>query len=179
LAHADPAAELPAVAVALDATVVARSSRGIRRIPASEFFKFHFTSALEVDELLTEIEVPAGSGRRGSCFLEVAARHGDYALAGAAVVIELGDDGRVSDSRVVCISVGPGPVRLTEAEAVLHDAIDIDDALAVDMQKVVADRLQPHGDLRASPDYKRRVTGVLIRDAARAALASARERVDA
>ena len=89
LAHADPSAELPGVAVALDARMRLLSTRGERFVAASDFFEYHLTTVLEPDELLAEIEIPKPAGRHGSSFLEVAARHGDFASAGTAVVVEL------------------------------------------------------------------------------------------
>ncbi len=177
LAHADPSAELPGVAVALEATVRLLSTRGERRVAAHDFFEYHLTTALEPDELLAEIEIRKPGPRHGSSFLEVAARHGDFASAGTAVVVETDPGGAVTDARIACISVGPTPVRMTVAERLLIGATEIDDALAGELRDAVAKAIEPTGALRASALYKKRVSGVLVRDAARQALARAKEAV--
>jgi CO/xanthine dehydrogenase FAD-binding subunit len=96
LAHADPAAELPAVMVALDATFVLRSLRGVRQVPAQAFYIGLFTTELAQDELLTEIRIPARPPRHGWAMTEIARRHGDYALVGAVATVTLGEAGRCS-----------------------------------------------------------------------------------
>ena len=111
IAHADPAAELPAVLAVLDGKVTARSVRGEREIPASELFTFHFTTSLEPDEILTEVWFPAVGVGAGSAFLEVSRRHGDYALAGAACVVANGS------TRLAFTGVGPVPVLVESDDA--------------------------------------------------------------
>src|ERR671930_1823235 len=112
LAHADPAAELPALVVALDAQLRAQSQAGERLIPAAEFFLGIFTTALEPEEVLVEILVPPLPPRTGTAFEEMARRHGDYALAGAAALVTLEDDGTVSGGRLVFFSIGDGPLEI-------------------------------------------------------------------
>src|SRR5881392_3909039 len=119
LAHADPAAELPAVMLALDAAFRARSVTGERTIPASEFFKGMLETALAPDELLVEIGLPPMPDRSGTAFLEVARRHGDYALVGIAVVVTLDGQGRCKAARIALLSVGDGPVLAVEAAKTL------------------------------------------------------------
>jgi carbon-monoxide dehydrogenase medium subunit len=162
LAHADPAAELPAAAVALDATMVVASVRGERRIPVGEFFKFHFTTALAEDELLTAVEFPVTVPHEGSAFLEVAARFGDFAAVGAAAVVQLDGDGRVTRARIVCLSVGLTPARMADAEELLLGR-SLDGRLLEEVETVVVRSLQPTSDLKASAAYKRRTAGVLAR----------------
>ena len=106
LAHADPAAELPAVMVALDARLTLRSARGRRTVAAEDFFVAALTTALAPDELLTEIALPPWPARTGSSLQEVAIRRGDFALGGVAATLTLDAQGRVADARVVCFGVG-------------------------------------------------------------------------
>ncbi len=114
VAHADPTAELPVALLALDARFVARSPRGERRLPASEFFLGPLTTALEADELLVEIEAPAPPPGAGSGFAEHARTHGDFAIAGAAAVVAPGEH-----AAIALLGAGPVPVRAGEAERAL------------------------------------------------------------
>src|SRR2546430_134240 len=109
IAHADPSAELPAVMLALEARFQARSATGERSIPAGEFFKGMLETALEPGELLVEIAVPPLPGRSGTAFVEMARRHGDYALVGVAAVVTLDSRGRCKAARLTLLSVGDGP----------------------------------------------------------------------
>src|SRR5690242_18876224 len=120
LAHADPAAEAPALAVALDMQVKAQSKMGERLIPAAEFFLGIFTTALEPEEILVEVLVPPLPARTGTAFEEMARRHGDYALAGAAAVVSLAGDGTVAGSKLVFFSIGDGPIEVAAASDVLR-----------------------------------------------------------
>jgi carbon-monoxide dehydrogenase medium subunit len=165
LAHADPAAELPAVAVALDATMVIRSVRGERRLAAADFFTYHLGTDLAEDELLVAVEFPVARPREGCSFGEVAARSGDFAMAGAAVVVRLGEDQRVADARIVCTSVAGTPKRVPEAEAVLRGQA-VSSAVLGEVEAAVAGHLEPSPQLKASAAYKRRVAAVLARRAA-------------
>jgi len=111
LAHADPAAELPAVMVALGARLTLRSARGQRTVAAEDFFVAALTTALAPDELLTEVALPPWPARTGSSVQEVAIRLGDFALGGVAAALTLDAQGRVAGARVVCFGVGPRPLR--------------------------------------------------------------------
>jgi len=164
VAHADPAAELPAVALALDATIVARSARGERTIDAGDFFQGFLTTALEPDELLTELRLPGLPGRFGAAFVEVARRHGDFALAGAGAVLALADDGSIGDARLVLIGVGGTPLRAREAEAILRSARP-EQAVFAEAAERAAAGLEPGSDAHASGAYRRRVAAVLARRA--------------
>lgn len=164
LAHADPAAELPAVAVALDATMVIRSVRSERRVAAADFFTHYLSTDLAEDELLVAVEFPVARPREGCALGEVAARYGDFALAGAAVVVRLGEDERIADARVVCISVAGTPRRVPEAEAVLCGQA-VDTTVLDAVQATVARHLDPSPQLKASAAYKRRTAAVLARRA--------------
>jgi carbon-monoxide dehydrogenase medium subunit len=122
VAHADPAAELPVALAALDARFHLRSVRGSRVLGADELFRGYFTTALEPDELLVEIEVPAPPAGSGSAFLEHARTHGDFALGGAAAVVAEGD------ARLALLAAGPVPVRARAAEALLASGASVAEA---------------------------------------------------
>ncbi|HEX3960330.1 MAG TPA: xanthine dehydrogenase family protein subunit M [Trebonia sp.] len=176
LAHADPSAELPAVAVALDADMVVRSVRGDRRIAAADFFTFHLSTVLEEDELLVAVEFPVAGPRQGSAFGEVAARFGDFALAGSAAVLRLGEDGLVAEARIVCFAVAGTPVRLPEAEKLLHRQ-PVTTELLGEVEAAVARNLDPSPQLKASAGYKRRTAAVLARRAVDRAWSEATRRM--
>src|SRR5579872_7440135 len=115
LAHADPAAELPAVALALDAEFVVRGRAGERAIPAADWFEGYLATSRRPDELLTEVRFPAAAPGTGVAFLEVARRHGDFAIVGLAASLTLAD-GVISDARLAFSGVADVPVRATDAE---------------------------------------------------------------
>jgi CO/xanthine dehydrogenase FAD-binding subunit len=172
LAHADPSAELPAVLTALDGTVIVRGSRRTRRLAPHEFFVSYLTTALEPDELLLEVRFPSHEDQ-GTAFLEVARRHGDYALVGVAVVVTM-TAGRCTQARLAFTGVGPVPVRVAEAERLMIGAVPTDATLA-EVRSVVADRIEPSDDIHASAEYRKDVAGVLAQRALRAAVARATE----
>ncbi len=119
IAHADASAELPTVLVALHGSVVAAGPQGSRTVSARELFDFHLTTSLEPDEILTEVRFPALARGAGGAFVEVARRHGDYALAGVCAIVELDDDSRIGAARLAYSGVAATPVEATEAAAVL------------------------------------------------------------
>jgi CO/xanthine dehydrogenase FAD-binding subunit len=169
LAHADPAAELPAVAAVLGARFALASARRERVVDAADFFTGYLTTALEPDEMLTEIRLPPPPGRAGWAFTEVARRHGDFALVGAAVLLVGDGEGRCAEARLAFTGVGAGPVRVPEAERLLAGE-RVTDALAAEIRRVVARSVEPEGDIHATADYRRHVAGVL---AARALIEAA------
>ena len=169
LAHADPAAELPALMVALDAHLVLTSRRGERRVAAADFFVGLFATALEPGELLTAVEIPSAAPRTGSAFLEMARRHGDYALVGVAVTLTLDPAGNVASARIVLFSVGEGPVRAAAAEAALTGTSGDAGAIAAAAAAVQQD-IEPPSDIHASAAYRRQLAGVLTRRALAAAM---------
>jgi aerobic carbon-monoxide dehydrogenase medium subunit len=176
LAHADPAAEYPAVAVALDAELETLSPRGTRRIPAGAFFMGLWDTALEPDELLTGVRFPVWSGRRGFAVEELARRHGDFAIAGAAVAIELDADDRVRRCGIGLMGLGPTPVRAAKAEAAAVGAA-VGDLGPEDVGRLaVADLDAVPSDLHGSSAYRTRIGAVV---AARAWSAAGREALDA
>lgn len=162
LAHADPAAELPALAVALDAQMRAQSNRGERLIPASEFFLGIFTTALEPEEMLVEVLIPPLPVRTGTAFEEVARRHGDYALAGAAAVVTLGQDGKVVESKLVFFSIGDGPVVAASASNVLRGQVPSEDAIHAAAEAIDGE-IDPPTDIHATAAYRRHLAKVLAR----------------
>ena len=161
LAHADSAAELPALMVALDSTFVLHSALGTRQVPANEFFKFHFTTAIETGELLTEVIVPDKGAGYFSSFMEVSRRKGDFAVVGAAAVLKI-DQGRVVTARIVCSGVAPTPVEVTSAQESIAGR-DLGDATLLDAQYATHAGIDPAGVFHADADYKRQLAGVLVR----------------
>lgn len=159
LAHADPAAELPAVMLALDAVFVAHGPDGERRIPVADFYYGLFATALEPDELLVAIEIPPLPANTFAAIEEVSRRHGDFALAGVAVVVRGGNDA-VDDAAISMFSVGDGPELSIDASARLVGT-DLNDAAIRGAAAAVADALDPPGDIHASPDYRRHLARVL------------------
>ena len=174
LAHADPAAELPAVAVAVDAELVARSGDGERTIPAADFFLGYLTSALGETELLTAVRFPPWPPSTGWSVQEVSRRHGDYALVGLTAVVGLGDSGRVERAALSFFGAGPTPVRVAEAERVLIGARPEPSAFA-EAAELVVKTIEPPGDNHATAAYRAHVAGVLTRRC----LAEAAERAGA
>lgn len=161
LAHADPAAEIPAVMTALEATVIARDVAGEREIPIGDLFAFPLMSTLSAEELMVEIRVPRQPENAVSAIGEVARRHGDFALAGVTATVLVGDDGVITSARLVSFATGPVPQRLRGAEAVLTGARP-DRALLVEAGRVAAQEIAPGDDIHASGEYRRAVTAVTV-----------------
>lgn len=174
LAHADPAAELPAVAVALDARFRLQRAGGERWVAARDFFAGLFTTVLEPDEMLVEVALPPPPARTGWSFLEVARRHGDYAQVGIAARVSLDEAGRCRDARLVYLSVGDGPVDAREAARMLAGTDLSDAAIAAAADRASRDEMDPTGDIHASADFKRHLARVLTGRALRRALARAK-----
>jgi aerobic carbon-monoxide dehydrogenase medium subunit len=174
LAHADPAAELPAVALALDAELVAAGPGGTRTIPAAEFFHGSFTTALEPGEILTEVRVPRREGVGGHAFVEFARTHGNFALVGVAAMIELDED-IVAGVSIALSGVASTPVRATAAERTLAgtsaDAATI--KVAVD---AAVDELSPAGDLHGSTETRTDIARSYLRRGIELALSRAQDR---
>ena len=145
VAHADPAAELPVALAALDARFRVRSSRAERTVPAEEFFVGPLSTALAADELLVEIEVPPLPPRTGAAFVEYARRHGDFALAGAAVALSVDESGACTQARVALLAAAATPLRATAAEKVLVGRV-VDDDAAREAGARAADAADPPRD---------------------------------
>jgi len=162
IAHADPAAEYAAVALALDARIEATSARGRRHVPASEFFTGLWETALKSDEVLTAVAFPVWSGRCGFAVQEFARRHGDFAIAGATVAVELDDDDRVTRCGIGLLGLGSTPERGTPAE----DAITgrpVTDVTADDIGALAMSGLQDvPADLQGSTSYRTRVGAAMV-----------------
>ncbi len=174
LAHADPAAELPAVMVAAEASFTVKKSSGARVVAAEDFFVGQLTTVLEADEMLVRVDIPAWPEQTGSSLQEVAMRLGDFALGGVATTLTLGPDGRVIRARIVCFGVGERPLRQTEAEQSLKGATPGDDAFA-EAGRIVTARIDPTADIHASASYRKRLAGILTRRALAAAHTRIRE----
>ena len=163
LAHADPAAELPALAVALGAELVATGPRGVRSIGAGDFYRGYLTTALQPTEVLTEVRFPAPAASMAWSFMEVSRRHGDFALVGIIAGLSV-NGGSISDARIVHFGVGPTPSRAREAEHLLTGASPGDETFrtAADAATRAVD---PSSDVHATAAYRRSVAGALTRRA--------------
>jgi carbon-monoxide dehydrogenase medium subunit len=160
LAHAEPAAELPATAAALDARLLVRGRDGERAVLATEFFLGPFTSALNPGELLVGVEVDPPPQRTGAAFLEVARTHGAFALTAAAAMVRIETDGRIAAARLGLAGVGSIPyVPEWLDEVVAGEAPE--GPLFERVGARVREEIEPHDDIHASADYRRRVAGVL------------------
>jgi carbon-monoxide dehydrogenase medium subunit len=161
IAHADPAAEYPAVLLALDATIVARSIRGVREIAAGNFFRAVFTTALEADELIVEIRFPVARPSAACAFEEISRRKGDFALVGIATMLEL-DGGRIITARLAACGAGDMATRLSWAERLLESA-PATDSLVEEAGSAAAASLSPRDDLHASAEYRRHLVALFVR----------------
>lgn len=168
LAHADPAAELPVVALALDAELLARSARGTRTIAAARFFVSTLTTALAEDELLAEARVPVLAPDVGWGFVELARRQGDFAIAAVAALLERDADGRCARARVVLGGVDVTPIRAEAAEQVLVGE-PLTEKRFGDAAHAAVERLGPPSDVHASSAYRKKVAAVLVERALRTA----------
>ena len=160
LALADPAAEYPAVALALNATLIATSLRGERRMAATDYFQGLYQTALAEDEILTAIEFPVACAGQRFSFQELSRRHGDYAMVGVACAITQTGE-RVTDARIGFLAVGDGPVLASHAMKVLVGS-SLDAAAIQASQQALAQDLDPAGDLQATPETKRHLARVLL-----------------
>ncbi|GAS92250.1 FAD binding domain-containing protein [Mycolicibacterium brisbanense] len=173
IAHADPAAEYAAVALALDATIEATSPRGVRAIPASEFFTGLWETALAADEILTAVRFPVWSARSGFAVEEFARRHGDFAIAGAVVGIELDDDNRVRRCGIGLLGLGSTPKRATSAEAAVTGTA-IGNVSAEHIGELAMSTLTDiPSDLQGSASYRARVGAAMVARAWKRASAEA------
>jgi aerobic carbon-monoxide dehydrogenase medium subunit len=175
LVHADPAAELPAVLVLLGGTMeLARAGDGGRReVAAADFFVGPLESALRPGELATAAVFPRPAAGTGSAWVELARRHGDYAICGVGVLVELDQGLRVEAARAACISVGPVPVPVDLTDALAGQPHDAADWAAAG--RLAAAAVDPEDDIHATAAYRRHLAGVLTARAAEAAAAHAAE----
>jgi carbon-monoxide dehydrogenase medium subunit len=186
IAHADPAAEYPAVALALDAQVEVVSVRGTRTVPAADFFEGVWTTSLEPDEVLAAVHFPVWDGRCGFAVQEFARRHGDFAVAGAVAAVQLGDDGRVTRCAIGLFGLGSTPLRAGTAErAVLgsrpaemkpaESTIGAERTPSEVGQLAMTDVHEPPDDLHAPAKYRLRVGAAMVAAAWSRALEEAAE----
>lgn len=161
VAHADPAAEMPAVCLALGATMVAASADGTREIAAADFFEGYLTTALEANEILTEIQLPAWSRSAGAAVVEISRRHGDYALVGLACAVEV-SGGSISSAALSFFGADSTPVRVADAEAALVGQAPGDAAFGA-AAEIVSDQLEPPSDVHGTSNYRKHIGGVLTR----------------
>ena len=165
LAHADPAAELPAVMLALNATVAMTSTSGTRDVPASEFFVGLFNTAIQPGELLTQVRIPPQGPRSGFAFEEVSRRHGDFALVGVAVMVHLDNEGRCSSAQIALLSVGDRPTLAEEAAKVLVGHRPSPESIRAAADAAATRDIDPPSDIHASAAYRRQLAKVLTRRA--------------
>jgi len=168
IAHADPASELPAVALALDATIEAAGPGGTRTIAASDFFVSTWQTALADDEILSAVQFPVWGPGSGFAVEELTRRHGDFALVGAVVGVQV-SGASVTKASIGLFGVGPTPLRAADAEAALLSGVD-----AAEAGRIAATGISPVDDIHASGAYRTQVTAVIVRRAIEAALKEAR-----
>lgn len=173
IAHADPAAELPAVMLALEADFVLRSARGERRLPASRFYTGLFETALEPEEILVDVAIPGLPPGTGWAFREVSRRHGDYALVGAAALLTLGG-GVCTGARITFLSVGEGPTEAVAAGRGLRGQPLTEDAVEAAAETASTTDIDPPADIHASEAYRRHLAKVLTRQVLNTAAVRAR-----
>jgi carbon-monoxide dehydrogenase medium subunit len=173
--HADPAAEWPALALALEGECDVVGPQGKRTIPAEELFVTYFTTTLSADEVATELRIKLPPARMGSAFTELSRRHGDFAIAGAGAVLGLDSLGRVDDARIVLIGVADTAMRIGQAEAVLVGREPSSEGVA-EAAEVVGKSIDPAGDVHGSSEFRKHVTKVLTRRALETAAGRARGR---
>ena len=170
IAHADPAAELPALALALDAEMVLTSAKGARTVRAETFFQSFFTTALEANEILTEVRFPAPPKDTGWSVLEISRRHGDFAIAGIVAGLSLESNRQeIAQARLVYFGVGPTPIRVKAAEDALVGQAAAEAAFEAAAQSA-KQSIDPSNDIHATEEYRRAVAATLTKRALRAAL---------
>lgn len=175
IVHADPAAELPMLMVALSARLKASSSAGDRWLTANDFFAGMFTTALKPNEILTEIEIPFMSARTGWSFIEVAPRSGDYATMGVATLVTLNEAGKCTAAKLVYLNAGDGPVEGVEAAQMLVEE-QVNDALIESAAAHASKKeINPFGNMHASVDFQRHLAKALTKQTLRKALQRAGE----
>lgn len=172
IAHADPAAELPAVLLAHGGSVQAQGPRGTRQIAADQFFRTYLTTALEPDEILTEVRFPRWPTGTGWCFLEESRRHGDFAMVGVAVLLTLDAARRCTQVAVSLCGVGDRPHTVAAAPGLLL-GYPVDEVRLRAVAQAAAAEIEPDSDLHASAEFRRHLSAVLTQRALRRAAARA------
>lgn len=164
LTHADPAAELPAVSVVLGAEFVLRSARRERVVRAEDFFVDTMTTAIEPDELLTEVRIPGWRPGLGWAIEEISRRRGEFAMVGVAALVQIDANESCQEARIALFGVGAKPVRVQRAEGMLRGRVP-DQQTLLEIARSVSDELDPDSDVHASAEYRKEVGGVLTRRA--------------
>jgi carbon-monoxide dehydrogenase medium subunit len=165
LAHADPSAECPAIALALDAEFRIAGPDGERKVKAGDFFVTYLTTALEPTEMLTEVRLPLLPARTGWSVQEVSRRHGDFAMAGVVASMTMNGSGKCSAARIVLFGVAPTPIRAHAAEQVLAGA-KLGEAVFEQAGKKASEAVEePLSDIHASGEFRRHLAEVLTRRA--------------
>ncbi len=175
LAHADPAAELPALVVALNATIALTGKSGVRNVEASAFFVGLFSTAIEPGELLTQVRIPPAPSRSGFAFEEMSRRHGDFALVGVAVAVNLDDGGRCEGARIALLSVGDRPMLADQASRSLVGQLPSAECIRAAADTAATRDIEPPSDIHASARYRRQLANVLTRRALERAFSRARQ----
>ena len=168
LAHADPAAEMPTIALTCDAVIEVIGSKGKRAIAAADLFTGPLMTALESDEIITSVLLPAWPATRRWGFQEFSRRRGDFALAGIAVFFDEDASGAICNAHIGAISVGDTPLRLSRAEAALNGR-KIDEATLAEVAAIASAEVDPDGDIHASARYRKALVGTLLSRALSAA----------
>ncbi len=169
IAHADPAAEMPGVAITCEAKMTVVGKSGSRVIEAKDFFDGPLMTALQADEIITEIRLPAWPAQRRFGFQEFARRKGDFALA-AAMLFYDEEGGKARNAHVGAIGVGDTPLRLSAVEDVLNGSV-IDEATINKAEAAASAAVNPHDDIHANGAYRKALVGVMVERALRAAVA--------
>lgn len=164
VAHADPAAELPALMLALGAELVVASAAGERTVPAEDFLIGYMTTALGPEELLAEIRVPGWGAEWRWGFQEVCQRQGDFALVGSAALLRLDDDGTCREARITMFGAGERPVRMLQAEESLVGK-QLEETALREATRIITGQLEAQSDIHASAKYRKEVGGVVARRA--------------
>jgi carbon-monoxide dehydrogenase medium subunit len=170
LAHADPAAEMPGVAVTCEAEIAVKGASGERTIRAADFFLGPLMTALASDEIIVEVRLPAWPVRRRWGFQEFARRRGDFAMAAAAVFYDEDESGKAVNAHVGIVGVGDIPQRLPAAEAALNGRT-VDAATIAEAEKAAAGSVDPQDDIHASAAYRRALAGTMVERALKSASA--------
>ena len=170
IAHADPAAEMPGIAMTCDAEIAVVGKSGARVIQAADFFQGALTTALTTDEIIVEIRLPAWPASRRWGFQEFARRRGDFAMAAAAVFYDQDERGKARNAHVGVIGVGDRPLRLTAVEDVLNGE-SIDEATIAKADAATSAAVDPQDDIHASAAYRRSLVGTMVERALRSAAA--------
>lgn len=164
IAHADPAAELPAVLLAYGGSVQVQGAQGTRQIAAADLFVTYFTTLLEPDEVLTQVHFPRWPEGTGWCFMEESRRHGDFAMVGVATLLTMDSARRCTRVAVALTGVGGTPYAVHEAASLMVGQV-VDEAHIAAVAQAAVDGVDPEGDMHASAEFRRHLSGVLTRRA--------------